>query len=88
MKSLRLPLAALFLVLLATSTYAQKLSADEQKIIDYVDAHADDAIGLLEKVVNIDSPSEDVAGVKQVGMVFKRETRVSGSIRHLDRNAG
>jgi glutamate carboxypeptidase len=56
-----------------TSSYAQKLSADEQKIIDYVDAHMPEFISTLESIVNIESPSEDIAGVKQVGVVFKRE---------------
>lgn len=56
-----------------TSSYAQKISADEQKIIDYVDAHIPEFISTLENIVNIESPSEDIAGVKQVGVVFKRE---------------
>jgi glutamate carboxypeptidase len=71
-------LAIAVLALSFSSSYAQKLTADEQKIIDYVDAHMAEAIGTLESVVNIESPSEDVAGVKQVGMVFKRELEALG----------
>jgi glutamate carboxypeptidase len=69
----QIALAFLFAVLSSTFAYAQKLSADEQKIIDYVDAHVAEAISTLENVVNIESPSEDIAGVKRVGAVFQRE---------------
>lgn len=69
----QITLAFVFITLSSTIGHAQKLSADEQKIIDFVDAHMTEAISTLENVVNIESPSEDIAGVKQVGMVFKRE---------------
>lgn len=63
---------ALVLVLLsATCAYAQKISPQEQKLIDYIDAHTGEASALLEKTVNIESPTENLAGVKQVGAVFK-----------------
>ncbi len=65
--------ALAFGVLFSTINYAQKISADEQKIVGYIDAHAADAVALLEKTVNIESPTENLAGVKQVGMVFKTE---------------
>ena len=55
------------------SDYNGKISTEEQKIVDYIDAHIEDAIALLEKTVNIESPTENLAGVKQVGMVFKQE---------------
>ena len=48
------------------ASYAQKLSADERKIIEYIDSHNDEAIALLEKVVNIESPTEDLAGVRNL----------------------
>jgi len=60
-------------VLSATFSYAQKVSAEEQKLVDYIDAHANEANVLLEKTVNIESPTENLAGVKQVGAVFKAE---------------
>jgi len=74
----RTTLAFMLVALSFTSSYAQKISADEQKIVDYLDAHMTEAIGTLESIVNIESPSEDVAGVKQVGMVFKREFEALG----------
>ncbi|MGQ0541954.1 MAG: M20/M25/M40 family metallo-hydrolase, partial [Blastocatellia bacterium] len=58
----------------AVSTiYAQKLAADEQKIVDYIDKQTAEAIGFLEKTVNIESPTEDFAGVKSVGMLMGKE---------------
>jgi glutamate carboxypeptidase len=70
---------ALFIALLSCSyAHAQKLSADEQKIVGYIDAHKDDAIALLENIVNIESPTENVAGVRQVGMIFKKELESLG----------
>ncbi len=71
-------LALAFITLSGASSHAQKISADEQRIIDYVDSHMGEAIITLESVVNIESPSEDIAGVKQVGMVFKRELESLG----------
>lgn len=57
---------------------AQTLSVNEQKIINYIDAHKDEAIALVENVVNIESPTEDLAGVKRVGMVFQTELESLG----------
>lgn len=62
-----------FTVLSATFAHAQKISPPEQKILDYIDAHSAEAVTLLEKTVNIESPTENLAGVKQVGAVFKAE---------------
>lgn len=65
-------------ILSSTFNYAQKISADEEKIVKYIDAHMADAITLLEKSVNIESPTENLAGVKQVGMLFKAELESLG----------
>ena len=69
----RLVVASMLAVLSATFASAQKISPEEQKLIDYIDAHANEANALLEKTVNIESPTENLAGVKQVGAVFKAE---------------
>ena len=70
--------AIAFVVLSSTLNYAQRISADEQKIVNYIDAHTEDAITLLEKTVNIESPTENLKGVKQVGIVFKEEFQSLG----------
>ena len=56
-----------------STTQTRNTTTEEQKIVDYIDAHIEDAIALLEKTVNIESPTENLAGVKEVGMVFKQE---------------
>ena len=71
-------LAAMLMGVLTFNAAAQTLNADEQKIIDYIDKHAADAVNLLEKTVNIESPTEDIAGVKNVGMIFSKELEALG----------
>ncbi len=73
----------------ATLTHAQKISPDEQKIVSYVDAHTADAIALLEKAVNIESPTENLVGVKQIGSLFKSEFETLGfTTRWINMPAG
>lgn len=68
----------LFLSLLTVQVWGQKVSVEEQKIISYVDAHKDEAVTLLEKIVNIESPTQNLKGVKDVGLVFKSEFEALG----------
>ena len=80
MKNLTGKVAAFLLITTLSCSQArgQHLSADERKIINYIDAHKADAVALLENVVNIMSPTENLAGVKQVGAVFKKELESLG----------
>ena len=67
------------------SVEAQKQNAEEQKIVDYIDKHSNDAVALLENAVNIESPTEDTAGVKNVGMTFGKELEAIGmSVKWID----
>lgn len=52
---------------------AQSLSSNEKKIVDYIDKNIEPAITLLQRSVDVESPTENTAGVKQVGMIFKSE---------------
>ncbi len=70
--------ALLTIAIACICVQAQKLSPDEQKIASYIDAHQADQIALLAKVVNLQSPTENIAGVKQVGMVFKSQLESLG----------
>lgn len=56
----------------------QPLSADEQRLRDAVRAGYDDAIGLLERAVNIPSGTHNTAGVRRVGDLFGTELRQLG----------
>ncbi|HEY6186101.1 MAG TPA: M20/M25/M40 family metallo-hydrolase [Pyrinomonadaceae bacterium] len=57
---------------------AQTLSAEERRIADYVDAHFEDAVRLLEQTVNVESATQNLEGVKRVGRIFQSEFRALG----------
>jgi glutamate carboxypeptidase len=71
---------SLFIVfaLFSNAVFSQNLSADERKIAGNVDTNAEAVISTLEKTVNIESATENLAGVKEVGMIFKRELEAIG----------
>lgn len=46
-------------------------SAEEQAIAAWVDAHNDAALAMLERVVNINSGTRNLEGVRQVGSIFR-----------------
>ena len=52
--------------------YANGLTKTEKKIRNYVEKHSDEAINLLEKVVNINSGSLNIGGNRKVGAIFQR----------------
>ena len=60
----------LCLVLLASISFAQKISRTENKILKTVAANNSEAIEFLKKVVNINSGTMNHEGVKKVGDVF------------------
>jgi len=65
------------LVLAALPAQAQKptaaLTTQERAIVRAVDSHNASALALLEQVVNINSGSLNLAGVRQVGDVFRAQ---------------
>lgn len=64
-----------WLLLLGGLLYAQspKLSSEEQKLVRYIDAHAAEIAPLLEQIVNIEAPTQNIAGVKAVGAIYRAE---------------
>ena len=58
--------------------HADGLNADEQKLVAYIDAHRADFVVELEKAVNIDSATENLGGVKQMGAVFAADLAALG----------
>jgi glutamate carboxypeptidase len=54
------------------------LSGEERAIVAYVDAHDADAVALLERAVNINSGTQNLAGVREVGRVFRAELDALG----------
>jgi glutamate carboxypeptidase len=71
-------LLALVLLSIHVPGIAQVTDANEKKILDYIDAHIDDAVKLIERTVNIDSPTENLAGVKAVGRELQAELEAIG----------
>src|SRR5437867_2353500 len=52
---------------------AAPLTSSERALVAFVDAHDAEALELLERVVNINSGTHNLAGVREVGKVFQGE---------------
>lgn len=63
-----LPLFAIYLF--ATNAYSQELSEKEKQIVSIVESYNNESIAYLEKVVNINSGTLNLQGVREVGEVF------------------
>ncbi|NIS88619.1 MAG: M20/M25/M40 family metallo-hydrolase [Woeseiaceae bacterium] len=60
------------------SLAADGLSDEERRMAEWIDAHAEDAIALLEETVNIGSGTMNHEGVRAVGVVMRRELDALG----------
>ena len=56
----------------------QQLSAEERAMAAFIDAGNDEAVRLLERVVNINSGTQNFAGVREVGRIFRAELDALG----------
>ncbi|TDQ14675.1 glutamate carboxypeptidase [Algoriphagus boseongensis] len=56
----------------------QKLTKEEQKLIELIDKNYQETLALLEEVVNINSGSLNKEGVREVGRVFELEFQKIG----------
>jgi glutamate carboxypeptidase len=71
-RSTRIPILLAALAAAAPVTAdAQRLSAQERRIVQHVDAHADEAVAFLERIVNINSGTLNAEGVREVGRAFE-----------------
>jgi glutamate carboxypeptidase len=68
----------LMLFLVALPAYGQALDANERRMVEWIDMHAEDAIALLEETVNISSGTMNHEGVREVGRVMRRELDAIG----------
>ena len=71
----------LTLILLTTFTslsIAQKISRTEKKILENVSKNHDEAIVFLEKIVNMNSGTMNLQGVREVGVEFEVELKALG----------
>ena len=73
------PYLAVMILMCGASAFAgESLTADEQRIAKWIDAHTDDAIALLRETVDIPSGSMNLEGVQAVGRVMQRELDAVG----------
>jgi len=66
------------MLLLALPAAAGGLSAEEQRMADWIDTHAEDAVALLKEAVDIPSGTLSHDGVREVGRVMRRELDALG----------
>lgn len=59
--------------LAALSAQSGALSPEERALVQFIDANNASAISLLEKAVNINSGTQNLAGVREVGALFRAE---------------
>ncbi|HVG16615.1 MAG TPA: hypothetical protein VM935_16695, partial [Chitinophagaceae bacterium] len=60
-------------LLITVSCWAQRLSAVEKNIIKNIDKNLPQTIALLEQLVNINSGTLNVEGVKKTGLILGKE---------------
>jgi len=71
-------LAAVVAGLAAPVARAQGLAPAERRIAAWVDAHVEDAIGFLERTVNVNSGTLNLAGVREVARLYEPEFAAIG----------
>ena len=79
------PFRLTLLLALAIIQPAGNLSPDERALSTFIDAHNAESLALLERVVNINSGTQNFDGVKEVGLVFGDElTKLGFTTRWVD----
>ena len=71
-------LISLLIALHVANAAAADFTAAEQRMLDWIDAHAGEANALLEETVRISSGTMNHAGVREVGVVMRRELDALG----------
>jgi len=65
--------AALLALVMAAPAFADGLSGDEKKIVASVKSHHDESVALLEKLVNVNSGTLNIAGVTKIADMLRPE---------------
>ena len=66
-------LLAALLITIPLMQASTSLTSPERTIVAHVDAHNADALALLERVVNVNSGTQNFKGVREVGRIFAAE---------------
>jgi glutamate carboxypeptidase len=72
---------------LAATASAQTLTSPERAIGRAVDSHNAEALALLERVVNINSGTNNAAGVRAVAEIFQKEFQALGFTARLEQGS-
>lgn len=64
--------------ILAQASPAQTLTPTERTIVEHVDKHNPEALKLLERIVNINSGTQNFEGVREVGAILRAELDALG----------
>jgi glutamate carboxypeptidase len=72
---------------LAASASAQTLTVPERAMAKAVDAHNAEALALLQRVVDINSGTNNAAGVRAVAEIFAKEFRTLGFTARLEQGS-
>ena len=64
-------LCTLIAMLFLQTVHATSLSSDEKQISEYITEHKDEQLSLLEKLVNINSGTDNISGITQVGEILR-----------------
>ena len=68
----------LAVVFFALALQGGALTTEEQALVRFIDTHNTEAAALLERVVNINSGTQNHAGVREVGKIFLEELSALG----------
>lgn len=71
-------LVLLVLASVFSSLTVAQTDPKEKQIVDFIDKHQPEAVELLKKSIDIESPTEDIAGVKAAGALLMREFEAIG----------
>src|SRR5271165_6087994 len=74
------PALAIAVTLPALAQAPQPLAAPENAISAYIDAHRDEANAMLEKLVNINSGTHNLEGVRAVARILEAQLRELGFV--------
>ena len=70
--------AAALLFTVSAAPALAEFSEDEQRMLDWIDAHVEEANSLLEETVNVSSGTMNHQGVQDVGVIMRRELDALG----------
>lgn len=66
-------ICAFLFMTISSFSQTKNLTTAEKKLISYIEDNKENSLQLLEKVINVNSGTMNLKGVKKVGQIFKKE---------------